>query len=84
MRFQACTRTWIDRLDLKIATRPKPPKLLSRKDWWLPQWTLPLSAAARHKERTGIDYVPIGQEPPQMLVGSDPEDSSEDEGCELE
>ena len=56
------------------------------KDWWLPQWTLPLSAAARHKERTGIDFVPNGQEPLQFqkLMGSDPEDSSEDEGWDVE
>ena len=39
---------------------------MKRKDWWLPVWTLALSAAARSEGRTGYDFAPMGEEPPQF------------------
>ena len=70
----------IDELDLQIASRSTPPKLLKKKRW-VPQWTNPFRGAARYKERAGFDYAPLGEEPPEILqgLGSDPEDREDDE-----
>ena len=76
----------IDALDLQIASWNTPPKLVKKKDRWIPQWTIPFRDAARYKERTGLDYAPLGTEPPEFLkeLGSDQGESGDDEGYDVD
>ena len=72
----------IDEFDLKMAERTKAPKLMKKDQWWSPQRTLPLSANARYKERTGKEFHQFGEEPMQFRKYYSelrPSDTSEEE-----
>ena len=72
---------------LKLASQDTMRPLIPKNQRWSPQWAIPLSGAARHKERTGNEYLPANSEPPNFLkeMGSSAGDSGgdDDEGVGL-
>ena len=73
----------IDEFDKRMAERKNAPNLMNKREWWSPQWTLPLSATARNQERTGKVFHQFGEEPEQFRKyygDALPSDTSEDEG----